>query len=165
MTEAPGHSEYAGLVSRVVCLAVDVILLTTVGLGVATLPAVAYQVVVGRSPTWLSVGSGIVAAALPWLYFTLCWYGGGRTAGGLLVGIAVQRRDGHRVGLLQAAARALIGLVLAPLWIVGLLGILWDRRRRAWHDIVFGTVLRYATPRRNHAQHLTAADAGQVRDG
>jgi uncharacterized RDD family membrane protein YckC len=137
------HSEYAGLVSRVVCLGVDVVLLTAVGLAVAALPSVAYNVVVGRSPTWLSVSSGIVASLLPWAYFTACWRLGGKTAGGLLVGIAVRRPDGSLVGLTQAALRAFLGLLFAPLWIVGLLGILWDGRRRAWHDRAFGTVLRY----------------------
>jgi uncharacterized RDD family membrane protein YckC len=84
----------------------------------------------------------MAAGLLPWAYFTVAWWIGGRTVGGLLMGTAVERPDGRRVPLVVAALRSAIGLVLAPLWLVGLVGVLWDKRRRAWHDVVFHTVVR-----------------------
>ena len=60
----------------------------------------------------------------------------------MLIGIAVRRHNGEEdPTLVQAALRAAFGLTYAPLWIVGLLAILWDPKRRAWHDKVFRTVV------------------------
>ncbi len=132
---------YAGLVSRTVGLAVDVSVLTVATLAVATLPGLAWQQVVGNPPTWLSVTAGAVAALLPWGYFTGCWWLTGRTGGALLVGVEVTRRDGTRLGAVQAGLRALVGLSLWPIWLGGMLGTLWDPRRRAWHDRLFRTVV------------------------
>jgi uncharacterized RDD family membrane protein YckC len=86
-----------------------------------------------------------VAVALPWLYFTGSWWLANQTVGDLIVGIAVVRPDGGELSLIHAAIRAAIGLLLAPLWMVGMVAILWDDKRRAWHDKVFRTEVRYAT--------------------
>jgi uncharacterized RDD family membrane protein YckC len=138
----PAGGGYAGLVSRLAALAVDVILLTVVSLLVSVLPSVSWQQVIGRSPGWLGTASAMAAGLLPWAYFTVAWWMGGRTLGGLVMGTAVERPDGRRVLLVVAALRSAIGLVLAPLWLLGLVGVLWDKRRRAWHDVVFHTVVR-----------------------
>ena len=133
---------YAGLVSRLTALVTDVLILTVAGMAISVLPSVAWSQVIGRSPGWLGTSSAIVASVLPWAYFTGAWWITGQTLGGLLVGTTVTRRDGRRVLLAQAALRAAIGLTFAPLWLVGLLGVLWSRDRRAWHDVVFRTVVR-----------------------
>ena len=135
-------SPYAGLVSRLAALAVDVVILTLAGALVSVMPAVSWQHMVGRSPRWVDTASAIAAGALPWVYFTIAWWMGGRTIGGLLMGTAVERPDGRRILLVVAALRSIIGLALAPLWLVGLVGVLWDERRRALHDLVFHTVVR-----------------------
>lgn len=133
---------YAGLVSRLTALVADVLILTLACLVISVMPSLAWTQVVGRSPGWLGVSSAIVASLLPWAYFTVAWWITGQTLGGLLVGTTVTRGDGRRALLIQAALRAAIGLALAPLWLVGLLGVLWSRDRRAWHDVVFRTVVR-----------------------
>jgi uncharacterized RDD family membrane protein YckC len=144
-SEPIGHSSgAAGLVSRLTALAVDVALLTVAGLAVTTLPSLAWQQLTDRSPGWLAALSGALGAALPTVYFATCWWLTGRTAGGLLVGTVVQRPDGSGLSPLRALARAFLGLVLAPVWLVGLVGVLTDPQRRAWHDRVFGTVVRYS---------------------
>jgi len=136
--------EYAGLVSRLTGLIMDVVLLTVLCLTVRILPVVAWeQVLPGDSPGWLEVLCGVAAALLPWAYFTTAWSFTGQTVGGLLIGTVVRRNDGRELGFLQAAARALVGLLLAPVWFVGLIGVLADQRRRAWHDRVFRTVVRF----------------------
>jgi len=134
----------AGLVSRVAAIVVDVLLLTVAVLVVGSLPTTAANAVLGDAPGWLVTGCAVVAALLPWAYFTVCWWLPGETVGGLVLGVQIRRADGRRLSPLRAAARALIGLLFAPLWTIGLLGILTDRRRRAWHDRLFGTVVRYA---------------------
>lgn len=146
---------YAGLVSRLTTLILDTALLVVATLAVGVLPGLAWnQIFVRTAPGWLTVAATAIAALLPWAYFTGCWWFTGQTVGDLLIGVVVRRRDGHAVSLPQAAARALFGLLLAPLWIVGLLAVLWDDRRRAWHDRVFRTVVPYtvATHTANDAQ-------------
>jgi uncharacterized RDD family membrane protein YckC len=132
---------YAGLASRLIALAVDVALLTIAGLFVSVLPGLAWSQVVGDPPGWFTAACAVIASVLPWAYFTVAWWLGGQTAGGLLVGTRVARTHGQRPLLVQAALRALIGLLLVPLWLIGLAWVLWDPRRRAWHDIVFRTVV------------------------
>ena len=133
---------YAGLVTRSMGLAVDVGVLTLACLAVGALPVTICNAILGSSPSWLKAASAGCAAQVPWLYFTLCWWVTGQTVGGALMGEWVRRADGRRLSPLRAAARALGGLLLAPVWTVGMLGILRDGRRRAWHDRVFGTVVR-----------------------
>jgi uncharacterized RDD family membrane protein YckC len=136
---------YAGLVSRLTALILDAALLLVATLAVGVLPGLAWnQIFVRSAPGWLTVGAEVVAGLLPWAYFTGCWWFTGQTVGDLFVGVAVRHRDGHAVSMPQAAARAFFGLLLAPLWIIGLLAVLWDDRRRAWHDRVFLTVVPYA---------------------
>jgi uncharacterized RDD family membrane protein YckC len=123
---------------------VDVLLLTVAVLVVGSLPTTAADAVLGDAPGWLVAGCAVVAAVLPWAYFAVGWWLIGETVGGLVFAVQVRRPDGRRLSPLRAAVRALVGLLLAPLWTIGLLGVLTDRRRRAWHDRVFGTVVRYA---------------------
>ena len=68
----------------------------------------------------------------------------GQTVGDLAMGIQVVRAAGGGLSLLHAAARAAIGLLFAPLWMIGLLLVLWDGRRRAAHDYLLRTVVRYS---------------------
>ena len=145
---ARAASPYAGFVSRTIALTVDVALLTVAALAISVLPGLAWDEVIGTSPGWLGTTSGMLAAVLPFLYFTGCWWWAGQTAGGVLIGTAVRRTDGRRLSLVRSALRAAVGLALAPLWLFGLLGILWDPRRRAWHDLVFRTVVRHVGSRR-----------------
>jgi uncharacterized RDD family membrane protein YckC len=149
------HHAYAGLVSRLGALILDAALLMVATLAVGVLPGLAWnQIFVRSAPGWLTIGAVVIAGLLPWAYFTGCWWFTGQTVGDLLVGVVVRHRDGHTVSLPQAGARALFGLLLAPVWIVGMLAVLWDNRRRAWHDRVFRTVVPYAVAARaaNDAQ-------------
>lgn len=145
-TAARRRTPYAGLVSRLTALAADVALLCAATLAVRLLPELAWhQVVDQATPGWLSASAGAVSTLMPWAYFTLCWWFNGQTIGDLLMGVVVRRHDRRDMSLFRAAARAAIGLLFAPLWIVGMLYVLWDSRRRAWHDLLFGTVVCYAT--------------------
>jgi len=150
---------HAGLVSRLSALAVDVVILTVVGLAVSTLPSLAWEQLTGVAPRWVNGVSVVVAAVLPFLYFTLSWATTGQTPGDILLGLVVRERDGGRVGLLRAGLRAFGGLLLPPVWLVGMLAVLWNPERRAWHDRLFGTIVCYVPPRRPG----TVGSAGSVR--
>ena len=108
-------------------------------------------------PFWYRPLQALVVAA----YFTVSWRYGGQTLGMRAWRIRLVRRDGAVVGCARGAMRVLVAalptaaLALAPAW--GLQGVLWsalvlwalwfvpalfDRRRRALHDLVAGTELR-----------------------
>lgn len=138
---------YAGLISRLSALGTDVIVLTLAGLAIGALPKVMWeQLIIHHAPGWLSVISTTVAALLPWGYFTTCWWLTGQTAGSRLFGITVETQNRGPLSFRRSAVRAAIGLLLAPLWTVGMLGVLLDARRRAWHDRLFRTVVCYVGP-------------------
>jgi uncharacterized RDD family membrane protein YckC len=140
----PSHASYAGLVSRVLALGVDVVALTLGSLIVGGLPVLAWERVVNTSaPQWLQAATYVAAAILPWAYLTAFWWLTGQTLGDIVTGIQVQRIDGGDVSFWHAAIRAAGCLVLVPVWLVGMLAVLWDRRRMAWHDHVFRTTVRY----------------------
>jgi uncharacterized RDD family membrane protein YckC len=136
------RAQYSGLVTRLLTLGVDAILLliasVAVGFGVPAL----WGSVEGSSPGWLKDGAQVAAGLLPLLYFWLSWCVVGQTVGGLIFGIAVVRTDGSPVGVLRAGARAFFGLLLAPIWLAGMLLTVLDPRRRAVHDVLLGTVVR-----------------------
>lgn len=142
----PDH-HYAGLVSRISALGVDLILIAAGSGAVRVLPEVLWKTVTHLpTPHWLSMAFGLAAALVPFLYFSLFWWLPGQTVGQMLMGIAVRRNNGHEdPTLVQAALRSFFGLAMFPLWIVGLLAILWDSKRRAWHDKVFRTVVPYVS--------------------
>ena len=145
------HSAYAGLVSRLAALAIDIGLVALAAAVARLLPPAIWSEVFTRSaPDWLATASGIAAGTIPWLYFTVSWWLADQTVGDLVLGIMVLRPDGGELSLLHSAVRAGVGLLLAPLWIVGMIAILWDERRRAWHDKVLRTEVRYATRARGH---------------
>jgi uncharacterized RDD family membrane protein YckC len=145
----PDHT-YAGLVSRLAALGVDLILIVAAAGAVRVLPEVVWKTITTLPvPGWLKDTVGLAAALLPFLYFALFWWLPGQTVGQMLLGIAVRRHNGHEdPTLVQAALRSAFGLTLAPLWLVGMAAILWDSKRRAWHDRVFRTVVPYVTRRR-----------------
>jgi uncharacterized RDD family membrane protein YckC len=151
--ESVGGSPYAGIVSRLLALVADVAVITVVAVAVQTLPVLAWDAVRPTSaPGWFQTGMSLLAALIPFLYFTSWWALTGQTPGDLAVGIVVEHRDGHRLSVLHAAVRAAVGLALAPLWLLGLIGVLWDRRRRAWHDRLLHTDVRYVPKQKPHGR-------------
>lgn len=142
MTEL-GHHRYAGLVSRLAALAVDAALLTlAVSMIVSGLPTV-WEALTGTTPGWVQATAGVIGGLLPVLYFAGCWWMTGQTVGGLLLGTVVRRSDGRHLGVVRAALRSLVGLLLPVVWLLGMITVLWDSRRRALHDRLFGTVVLY----------------------
>jgi uncharacterized RDD family membrane protein YckC len=144
-TETVGRSPYAGLVSRLVALVLDGLVVTVLVLVVATVPGLLWSSLSPHTmPRGLGVAISVVTTFIPVLYFTTLWTMNGQTLGGLATGIVVEHRDGHRLSPARALVRAAIGLLFAPLWLLGMLFILIDPQRRAWHDRLLRTDVRYA---------------------
>ncbi len=141
MTGPIAGSAYAGLVTRMAALIVDCVLLAVVVPLVASGAPSVWAAVEGSAPGWLMACAQFCAALVPPLYFTLFWWGTGQTLGGLLFGTAVRRPDGAHLSLWRAAARAIVGLLIPVVWLIGMGSILFDARRRALHDRLFGTVV------------------------
>jgi len=141
---AQGHHAYAGMVSRLSGLGVDVLVVAIAVLVVGRgLPEI-WELVVGSPPSWLLTTLTWAANFTPAVYFSGAWRLTGETVGAALFGTVVRRKDGRRVGIIRAVLRAVVGLLVAPLSLVGMVTVLWDDRRRSLLDMVFGTVVRYA---------------------
>lgn len=137
------HEAYAGLVSRLVALVIDVVAVTVSA-------AVAVAVVVGGSevllrgtPAWATVTAGLAAGLLPPVYFSVFWWIRGQTPGNMIMGIALRRQDGEPPAFARSLIRAVIGLLLAPLWLLGMVLVLVDDRRRSLLDLACGTAVVY----------------------
>lgn len=85
---------------------------------------------------FLSLTSAFV---LTFLYLALAWTVSGRTYGGLVLGLRVQRRDGRPLGLAGSVARAAACVVLP----VGILWVAVSRRRCSVQDVLLGTRVVY----------------------
>jgi len=64
-----------------------------------------------------------------------------QSIGGLVFGVVVRRDTDGPLGIVRALLRAFIGLLLPLLWLIGLVNILVDDRRRALHDRLMRTVV------------------------
>ncbi|GIH06830.1 hypothetical protein Rhe02_48970 [Rhizocola hellebori] len=136
-------SHYAGVVTRLAALVVDGVVLSIAVPAVANGPPSMWASIDGDAPGWLKAACQFAAALIPILYFSLCWWATGQTLGGLLFGTVVRRADGSPLTLWRALLRAFVGLLVPLLWLAGLFFALWDPKRRALHDRLFGTAVWY----------------------
>ena len=139
----PPRVAYAGIVSRVAALVIDVVVVTLVASVVTGLALAGAEVMLGRVPAWVQVPTAIAVSLLPVTYFTLAWWLVGQTLGAVAMGIEVRDAADRPVRFLRALVRAVAGLLLAPVWLVGMIFILFDHRRRGLLDIVVGTTVVY----------------------
>lgn len=151
-----GH--YAGYVSRLVALGIDLILLM-MALSLATtfinalLGLFNIEALLGRFiPTGtLPVGFGAALAGMAGTllvagYGVISWGLNGQTVGDFLMGVRVVRVDGHRLSFGRSILR-MIGSYLSGLALfIGFVWPLFDRRRQGWHDKLAGTVVVYDWP-------------------
>ncbi len=138
---------YAGLQLRIVAFILDVLVLISFGmLFVAAILALLVIDSDSGNPSdrafLISAGIlGFYLVAFVPLYHVLLWSWRGQTVGMMAVRIKVQSRNGGPVSLGQSALR-LLGYAVSVLPIfLGLVITLFDRERRAFHDILAGTVV------------------------
>ena len=137
------HEDYAGIVSRLVAVAIDVAVLTVAVAAAAALVLGGAEVVLGHTPGWLVAATSFVLALLPTFYFALGWWILGQTAGGLAMGIAVRRLGGKPLHFPRALVRAILGLAFVAIWLIGMALAFVDQRRRGLLDVVTGTEVVY----------------------
>ena len=132
---------YAGVVSRSAAFLVDLVLAWIVFLGGAAVAALVGTLIGDFAPTagWRS------AAGAGWfvvlgLYFVFFWSLGGQTPGMRLMGLRVVHA-GRPPGVARSAVRYVALLASTIPLLLGLVPILFDRRRRGLQDFVAGTTV------------------------
>ncbi len=138
---------YAGLQLRIVAFILDILVL--ISFGMLFVAAILALLVIDSdsgnpSDRAFQISAGILGfylvAFVP-LYHVLLWSWRGQTVGKMAVRIKVQSRSGGPLSLGQSALR-LLGYVVSALPIfLGLVIAVFDRERRAFHDILAGTVV------------------------
>jgi len=137
------HDAHAGIVSRLAALVLDVVVVTLVAAVITGVALAGAEVMLGRVPAWVQVPTAVAIGLLPVAYFTAAWWLVGQTIGGVAMGITVRDTAARPLRFLRALIRAAVGLALAPIWLLGMILILIDRRRRSLLDIVTGTIVLY----------------------
>jgi uncharacterized RDD family membrane protein YckC len=138
---------YAGIASRAVALALDVLLADLIVLVGAAMLALVGSLVgeihldtVGKL---LAVGAWVIVIAS---YFVTFWTSTGQTPGMRALGLRVTTVAGGRLEVGRALVRLVgLGLAIVPLF-AGFLPVLVDNRRRALQDFMAGTIVVYDAP-------------------
>lgn len=155
--EGPYFARYAGFASRLLAMMIDLLIVAVIwifwGLTFSFLGRTSgineLLSLVGNFFLWITPYRSIVSIALEvsalllvaQIYFTFFYGFGGATIGKYLMGLRVIRRNGQPLSLARAALRTLAYTVSSLVIYAGFFNILLDERRRAWHDILLGTVV------------------------
>jgi uncharacterized RDD family membrane protein YckC len=137
---------YAGPITRLLAVMLDVFLITTgftlvVGV-ISFLGDLLFRdtVTIPQGGLWYRIGLGVFAFLYVWLSLAVF----GKTAGKSVLGLRVVGADGT-VGL--GGKRAFVRTLTFPISIavfgLGLIGVVWGRERRAWHDHFAGSAVVY----------------------
>jgi uncharacterized RDD family membrane protein YckC len=135
---------YAGIVTRAMALAVDVLLIVAIFTIVSGFGALITSLVGTLRPIWLvdvllGAGGAIVASG----YLILFWSGAARTPGMSLLRVRVRGPGGGAPSVARAVVRTFgTWLAIIPLF-AGYLPVLFDRRRRGLPDYLAGTEVVY----------------------
>jgi uncharacterized RDD family membrane protein YckC len=128
----------APLLARAEAALLDGVLLGLIWAGVVALTARTLEVPVARLlPAWPWLGGYLLFLGL--LYAAYFTGGTGRTLGKMVFGLYVVDSAGHRPGFARALGRAALGTLGIVLAAAGLIPMLVDPARRAFHDRLFGT--------------------------
>jgi len=136
---------YAGVATRAVALAADLVLAHAIVIVGGALLALVATLVGDLRPQWLVTALvGAAWALTVTIYFVLFWSVTGQTPGMRAMRLRVAGADGAPPSLWRAFVRW-IGLLLAivPLF-AGFVPVLFDSKRRALPDYLAGTVVLYA---------------------
>jgi uncharacterized RDD family membrane protein YckC len=136
---------FGGAVSRFVAYAVD--LGVSTGVFMLALAAISFaaSVIVGHSISWSRNDLPVAILYVVWLfvYFAYSWGASGKTPGMALLGVRVMAADGTEAGPRRAVIRTLAFPLSFLLFGLGFTGILFQRDRRALHDMIAGTAVVY----------------------
>jgi uncharacterized RDD family membrane protein YckC len=98
----------------------------------------------------VELGSGTALMGLFVIaYFTFFWTLVGFTPGKALLGLKVVRKDGKNLSFFRSLLRFFCYWISAIPLFLGFFWVLWDPKRKGWHDKIAGTQVLYI-PRRVH---------------
>lgn len=148
---APGI-DFAPHGPRLLANIIDSLLLTLVFIGWFLVAVIGVDGIGGAfSRTWLTDNPIAVFAAVAWvlvllivyvMYFPFCWAHGGQTLGMRPFRLWVVRdADGGPLTWKHATLRALGFYLVSGTFYLGFVWVFIDKRRRAWHDLIAGTVV------------------------
>ena len=127
---------------RLAALFYDLLVLIALWMIAAALVLLAFhgQVDVARQPPLYHFALQAVLLAISAFYFVISWSRGGQTIGMRAWRVRIVNLEGNSPALRQALLRfglALISLIAA----FGFIWCLFDRDRRAWHDVMARTLM------------------------
>jgi uncharacterized RDD family membrane protein YckC len=138
---------YAGIASRAVALALDVLIADLIvllaGAMLALVGSLVGDIEFDTVAKLLAAGAWMTFVAG---YFVVFWTSTGQTPGMRALGLRVTTADGGGLSFSRALIRLVgLGLAIVPLF-AGFLPVLVDDRRRALQDFMASTVVVYAVP-------------------
>ena len=144
--DAPAQRpHFGGAVSRFVAYAVD--LGVSTGVFMLALAAVSFaaSIITGHSISWSRNDLTVAILYVVWefVYFAYSWGASGKTLGMALLGVRVVAADGTVAGPRRGVIRTLAFPLSFLLLGLGFTGILFQRDRRALHDMIAGTAVVY----------------------
>jgi uncharacterized RDD family membrane protein YckC len=145
--DAPAQRpHFGGAVSRFVAYAVDLGISTGVFMLALAAISFAASIITGDSISWNRNDLPVAILYVVWVfvYFAYSWGANGKTLGMALLGVKVVAADGTRAGPRRAVVRTLAFPLSFLLFGLGFTGILFQRNRRALHDMIAGTAVVYA---------------------
>lgn len=135
---------YVGLVARAIAFVIDAVIINGIAAIVTAGLAIALSVLFSDpsiSPPGVAAGA-VVFALWSTSYFVVGWSVGGQTIGDAVMGFrVVDSRSGRPLRPCRALARFAALSIGAIPFLAGLWILLWDRRRRAFHDRVVRSVV------------------------
>jgi uncharacterized RDD family membrane protein YckC len=133
---------YGGLITRTLGAAIDALLINLAALAVAAVVALVLSIfpVPHEKKQVLAAIGGVLFAVWVVAYFVTFWSTTGQTPGDRVMRVAVRRENGGQLKPLRALWR-LVGAVVGLVLFLGYIPILLNRRRRALHDWMAGTVV------------------------
>ncbi len=145
--DAPAQRpHFGGAVSRFVAYVVD--LGVSIGVFMLALAAISFaaSIITGDSISWNrhDLPVAILFAVWEFVYFAYAWGASGKTLGMALLGVRVVAADETDAGPRRAVLRTLAFPLSFLLFGLGFTGILFQRHRRALHDMIAGTAVVYA---------------------
>lgn len=137
---------FGGAVSRFVAYVLD--LGASIGVFMLGLAAISFaaSIITGDSISWNRNDLPVAILFVVWefVYFAYSWGASGKTLGMAVLGVRVVAADGTQAGPRRAVIRTLAFPLSFLLLGLGFTGILFQRDRRALHDMIAGTAVVYA---------------------
>jgi len=165
MTEQHLRGHHAGFASRFIAFIVDCVI--SIGVFEITLGAISFaaSVLSGQSIHWSRGNLWVVIAFFVWefLYYAYAWTASGRTPGMWLLGVQVVGQDGSHAGTRRGLIRTLAFPLSFILLGLGFVSILFQRDRRALHDLIAGTAVIYAWDARDARLRSLAREGSERR--